>query len=94
MDIFNFPGATSADALGKIDNVLKKNPTSLIVYVGTNDLRIDINLLSSVKRIVKKTNKTSANIVLSFSNITFRKDKKNLEIFLEKFRLEQMLILD
>ena len=86
MDIFNFPGATSADALGKIDNVLKKNPTSLIVYVGTNDLRIDIN--------VKKTNKTSANIVLSFSNITFRKDKKNLEIFLEKFRLEQILILD
>ena len=94
MDIFNFPGATSADTLGKIDNVLKKNPTSLIVYVGTNDLRIDINLLSSVKRIVKKTNKTSANIVLSFSNITFRKDKKNLEIFLEKFRLEQILILD
>ena len=94
MDIFNFPGATSADALRKIDDVLKRNPTSLIVYVGTNDLRIDINLLSSVKRIVKKTNKTSANIVLSFSNITFRKDKKNLEIFLEKFRLEQILILD
>ena len=94
VDVFNFPGAISPDALTKIDDVLKKNPTSLIVHVSTNDLTIDINLLSSVKRVVKKTNKISPNIVLSFSKITFRKDKKNLENFLEEFRLEQILILD
>ena len=49
------------------------------MLVGTNDLTNDINLLSNVKKIVNKTNKTSPNTVLTFSNIIFRKDKKNLE---------------
>ena len=35
--VLNFPGATSADVLTKIDDVLKKNPAALIVYVGTNN---------------------------------------------------------
>ena len=51
VDVLNFPGATSADVLTKIDDVLKK---FIIVYVGTNDLTNDKNLLSNVKQIVKK----------------------------------------
>ena len=51
VDVLNFPGATSADVLTKIDDVLKK---FIIVYVGTNDLTNDKNLLSNVKKIVKK----------------------------------------
>ena len=79
VDVSNFPGATSSDVLMKIDDVLNKKPASLIVHVGTNDLTNDINLLSNVKKIVNKTNKTSPNTVLTFSSIIFRKDKKNLE---------------
>ena len=79
MDVLDFPGATSADILTKIDDVLNKKPTSLIVHAGTNDLTSDINLLSNVNKNVIKTNKTSPNTVLTFSNIIFQKDKKNLE---------------
>ena len=78
VNVLNFPGATSADVFTKIDDVLNKKPASLIVRVGTNDLTNDINLLSNVKKIVNKTNKTSPNKVLTFSNIIFRKDKMNL----------------
>ena len=45
MDVLNFPGTTSSDVLTKIDDVLNKKPTSLIVHVGTNDLTNYINLL-------------------------------------------------
>ena len=79
VDVLNFPGATSSDVLTKIDDVLNKKPASLIVHVGTNDLTNDMNLLSNIKKIVNKTNKTSPNTVLTFSNIIFRKDKKNLK---------------
>ena len=79
MDVLNFPGATSADVLTKIDDVLNKKPASLIIHVGTNDPTNDVNLLSNVKKIVNKIKKTSPSTVLTFSNIIFRKDKKNLE---------------
>ena len=59
--------------------MLNKKPASLIVHVGTNDLTSDVNQLPNVKKIVNKTNKTSPNTVLTFSNIIFWKDKKNLE---------------
>ena len=38
-----------------------------------------MNLLWNVKKIVNKTNKTSPETVLTFSNIIFRKDRNNLE---------------
>ena len=60
-----------------IDDVFNKKPASLIVHVGTNDQTND--LLSSVKKIANKTNKTSPNTVLTFSSIIFRKDKNDLE---------------
>ena len=80
VDVLNFPGGTSADILTNVDDVLNKTPTSLIVHVGgTTDLTNDINLLSNIKKIVNKTNKTSPSTVLTFSNIIFRKDKEKLE---------------
>ena len=79
LNMLNFPGATSSDVLTKIDDVLNKNSAPLVVHLGTNDLANDKNLLSNVKKIVNKTNKTSPNTVLTFSSIIFRNDKKNLE---------------
>ena len=66
VDVLNFPDATSSDVLTKIEYVLNKKPTSLIVYVGTNDLTNDVNLLLNVKKIVNKTKNTSPNTVLTF----------------------------
>ena len=66
VDVLNFPDATSSDVLTKIEDVLNKKPTSLIVYFGTNDLTNDVNLLLNVKKIVNKTKNTSPNTVLTF----------------------------
>ena len=65
----NFPEATSTDILTQL----------IIIHVGTNDLTNDVILLSNVKKIVNKTNKTSTNTSLSFSNIIFRKNKINID---------------
>ena len=79
VEVLNFPGATSRDIVGKIDDVLNQKPESLIVHVGTNDLTNETNLLSNIKQIITKTKQKSPNTVLSFSNIIICKDKKNLE---------------
>ena len=63
------------DVLTKIDDVLNKKPAPLIVHDGTNDLTNDINLLSNVKNIVNKTNKTSPNTA-DFFKCYFSKRQK------------------
>ena len=77
VNVLNITGATSTSILTKIDDVLDKKPESIIIHVGTNDLTNDVHLLSNVKKIVSKTNRISPNTSLSFSNIIFRKDKRN-----------------
>ena len=78
VDLLNFPALTSKDILMKIDDVLDKKPKSIVIYVSTNDHINDVKILSNVKKIVSKTNRTSPNTALSFSNV-FRKDKRNTE---------------
>ena len=56
--------------------MLNKKPASLIVHVGTNDPTNHICLLSNVKKIVNKTNKTSPSTVLSFFRDHFPKRQK------------------
>ena len=73
VNVLNFPGATSTNILTNIDDVLEKNPESIIIHVGTNDFTNDVNLLSNVKKIVSKTNRKD-----KIKNI-FRKDKRNIE---------------
>ena len=65
--------------MNEIDEVLKGKPESFILHIGTNDLTNNINLLTNVNKIVNKVKKTSFNTVLSFSDIVFRIDKKNIE---------------
>ena len=72
VDVLNFPGATSSDVLTKTWWCFEQKTASLIVHVGKNDLTSDRNLLSNLKKIVHK-------IVLTFSNIIFQNEKKNLE---------------
>ena len=43
VEILNFPGATSSEIVGKIDDVLNQKSESLIFHVGTNDLTNEIS---------------------------------------------------
>ena len=74
----NYPGATSEDILGKIDDLLKVKPDCLLVHVGTNDLTNNVNLLNSVKKMVNKVKNSSPNTKLVFSSVILRKDKKDI----------------
>ena len=49
VEVLNFPGATSKDIIGKIDDVLNGKPELLIVQVSTNDLTNEISLLKNIK---------------------------------------------
>ena len=53
----NYPGATSEDILDKIDDLLKVKPDCLLVRIGTNDLKNNVNLLKSAKKMVNKMEK-------------------------------------
>ena len=47
--VLNFPGTTSNDIVGKIDDVLNQKPESLIIHVGTNNVTNEISLLNNIK---------------------------------------------
>ena len=80
VDVVNTPWATSGDIVDKkIHDVLEWKPESLIVYVGTNDLTSNVNLLSNAKKIVNKVKNTSPNTALSFWKIIIWRDKRTLE---------------
>ena len=74
----NYPGATSEDILDKIDDLLKVKPGSLLVHVGTSDLTNNVNLLNSVKKMVKKVKNSSPSTKIVFSSVILYKDKKDI----------------
>ena len=53
-------------------------PGCLLMHVGTNDLTNNVNLLNSVKKMVKKVKNSSPNTKLVFSSVILRKDKKDI----------------
>ena len=65
----NYPGAASEEILDKIKDLLKFKPACLLVHVGTKDLTNNMNLLNSVKKMVKKVNNSSRNTKLVFSSL-------------------------
>ena len=65
----NYPGAASEEILDKIKDLLKFKPACLLVHVGTKDLTNNMNLLNSVKKMVKKVNNSSRNTKPVFSSL-------------------------
>ena len=76
VDVLNFSGATSEDILTKIDDVLDEKPASLIVYVGTNDLTNEINLLSNAKKLLTKSKKKISQCSVDFFKLYCLKRQK------------------
>ena len=77
--IVNFPGGRSEKILEKQDDIIKEQPDDLIVYVGTNDLTNNVNLLTNVKKIFNKVSKEFPSTFIAFSSITNRNDKTNIQ---------------
>ena len=76
VNVKSYPGATNEDILDKINNLLKVKPDCLLVHVGTNDLTNNVDLLISVKKMVKKVKNSSPNTKLVFSSVILHIHKK------------------
>ena len=61
LKVNNIPGGTSETVLDKIEELVKCEPSSLIVHAGTNDLTKGENVLNNVKKIVKEMKRISPN---------------------------------
>ena len=79
VSVSNLPGATSEDILDEAEDTLKIHPDTLIVHAGTNDLTKNINTLRSVKKLCKKAKIISSDTEIVFSNIIYRKDRRNTD---------------
>ena len=75
----NFTGDTSEDILDEIEDTLKTHPDTLIVHTGTNDLKKNVNTLRSVKKLCGKAKRISPDTKIVFSNIIYRKDRRNTD---------------
>ena len=61
------------------DNLIKYQPESVIIHVGTNDLTNGTNMLNNAKKIVKELTTKLPKVKIAFSGLITRKDKKNLD---------------
>ena len=69
--VCNHLGATSENILSAVEETLKTNLDTLIVYAGTNDLTKTINMLRNVKKICKKVERISSGTKIAFCNIIY-----------------------
>ena len=75
----SFSGVTSEKIIQNVDDLLKNTPGDIVIHVGTNDITSGVNLLNSVKKIVKQVSDISPRTTVTFSSIIVRKDKKCIE---------------
>ena len=61
-----------------LDDLLEVKPDGLLVNVGTNDQTNNVNLLNSVKTMVKKVKNSSSNTNIVFSSVILCKCKKDI----------------
>ena len=61
------------------DDLLKSKPNDIVIHVGTNGIINRVNLLNSVKKLVKQVLDISPRTTVAFSSIIVRKDKKHIE---------------
>ena len=75
--IQNFPKGTRETVLDKVEELFKRKPDSLIVHE-TNDIAKGKNVLTNVKKNLKKVKKCSPETKVVFSGLIVRKDKNNI----------------
>ena len=77
VSVSNIPGATIDDI--EVEDTLKTHPDTLIVHAGTNELTKNINTMRSVKKLCEKAKRISPDTKIVFSNIIYRKDRRNTD---------------
>ena len=79
VSVTSFSGGTSEKIIQNVEDLLKNKPDDIMIHVGTNDITNRVNLLNSVKKIVKQVSNISPTTTVAFSSIIIRKDKKHVE---------------
>ena len=74
----DFPSGTTENNLGKVEELLKNKPDTLLVHAGTNDLTKGKNVFNNVKKTIKSVKRFSAQTKLVFSSLIVREDKTNI----------------
>ena len=74
-----FLGGTCEKVMENLDGLMKNKPDNILMHVGTNDITNGVNLLNSVKKIVKQFSEIFPRTAVTFSSILVRKDKLNVE---------------
>ena len=59
MKIQSFPGETTETILNEVEELVKGKPDSLIVHSETNNILKDKNVLTNVKKVLKKVERCS-----------------------------------
>lgn len=62
----------------EVEEVVRKKPDNLIVHAGTMDTAKDKNVLTNIKKIVKKVKRRSPQTKVVFSGLTVQKDKVSI----------------
>ena len=78
VSVTSFSGGTSEKIIQKVDDLLKNKPDDIVIHAGTNDITNRVNLLNSVKKIVKQVSDISPGTTVTVSSIIVRKDKKHV----------------
>ena len=78
VSIKNFPSRTTENNLGKVEELLKNKPDTLIVHAGINDFTKGKNVLNSVKKKLLNPQKCFLQTKLVFSSLIVREDKTNI----------------
>ena len=79
VSVTSFSGGTSEKIIQNVDDLLKNTPDDIVIHVGTNGITNGVNLLNSVKKIVKQVSNISPRTTVAFSSIIVGKDKKHIE---------------
>ena len=72
-------GATTRDIVDHIKPVVRKWPSCIIIYSGTNDLTQGIDTIGNMKSAIEETRQESPGTEIVLSTVVIQKDKQALD---------------
>ena len=72
-------GATTRDMIDHIKPVLRRQPDTIIVHCGTNDLTANVNTIAQMEEILKVAKQESSNTKIVISNVVTRADQTGIK---------------
>lgn len=72
-------GATTRDMIDHIKPVLRRQPDTIIVHCGTNDLTANVNTIEQMEEILKVAKQESSNTKIVISSVVTRADQAGMK---------------